>query len=164
MSLGEAPSDHSTQGQTSLEVSNEDYGNGILNQAHDHDSNTEGHQLQAFNFKVERPQSVAGEALCIALICSSQLLTQASLTLSIVPQHIIGRSFGIDDQPGQLTWFPAGYSLTVGTFILIAGRLGDVFGHKLFFVGGYAWFGLWSALAGVAVYSSPSFFIFCRAM
>lgn len=48
--------------------------------------------------------------------------------------------------------------------ILIAGRLGDVFGHKHFFVGGYAWYSLWSALAGVAVYSGTEFFIFCRAM
>ncbi|KAH6989564.1 hypothetical protein BKA56DRAFT_668702 [Ilyonectria sp. MPI-CAGE-AT-0026] len=31
--------------------------------------------------------------------------------------------------------FSAGYSLTVGTFILIAGRLGHVFGHERFFVG-----------------------------
>ncbi|KAJ5198481.1 low affinity NH4+ transporter [Penicillium cinerascens] len=163
ISLGEeAPSDHSTQGQTSPKASDEDYETGASDQAHD--TSTEGHQLQPFNCNVERPQSVAGEALFIAVICSSQLLTQAGLALSIVPQHIIGRSFGIDDQPGQLSWFSAGYSLTVGTFILIAGRLGDVFGHKTFFVGGYVWFGLWSALAGVAVYSGPSFFIFCRAI
>jgi MFS family permease len=146
----------------SSRASNEDYENGVYNQAHD--SNTEGHQLQHFKSNVERPQSLAGEALFVAVICSSQLLTQAGLALSIVPQHIIGRSFGIDDQPGQLSWLSAGYSLTVGTFILIAGRLGDVLGHKPFFVGGYAWFGLWSALAGVAVYSSSSFFIFCRTM
>ncbi|GIK07141.1 hypothetical protein Aspvir_002796 [Aspergillus viridinutans] len=162
MSLGEAPSDDSTLGQTSPEGSSEDYENGVSNKAAD--SNTEGHQPQPFNSKVERPRSFAGEVLFLAVICSSQLLTQAGLALSIVPQHIIGRSFGIDDQPGQLSWFSAGYSLTVGTFILVAGRLGDVIGHKLFFVGGYAWFGLWSALAGVAVYSSSSFFIFCRTM
>jgi MFS family permease len=162
MSPGEAPSDHSTLRQTSSEASNEDYENGVSDRPPD--SNTEGHQVQPFNSKIKRPQSLAGEALFVAVICSSQLLTQAGLALSIVPQHIIGRSFGIDDQPAQLSWFSAGYSLTVGTFILIAGRLGDVFGHKLFFVGGYAWFGLWSALAGVAVYSSSSFFIFCRTM
>ncbi|GFG12927.1 drug resistance protein YOR378W [Aspergillus lentulus] len=149
-------------GKTSAEASNEDYENGVTNQ--DHDGNTEDHQLQPFNSKVERPQSLARETLFVAVICSSQLLTQAGLALSIVPQHIIGRSFGIDNQPAQLSWFSAGYSLTVGTFILIAGRLGDVFGHKPFFVGGYAWFGLWSALAGVGVYSSSSFFIFCRTM
>ncbi|RJE22314.1 hypothetical protein PHISCL_05358 [Aspergillus sclerotialis] len=120
--------------------------------------------LQTIDFYVERPQSLAGEALFVAVICSSQLLTQAGLALSIVPQRSIARSFGIEDQPGQLSWFSAGYSLTVGTFILIAGRFGDVFGHKLLFVGGYAWFALWSAFAGVAVYSGPGFFIFCRAM
>ncbi|KAA8645100.1 uncharacterized protein ATNIH1004_009315 [Aspergillus tanneri] len=114
--------------------------------------------------RVERPQSLAGEGLFITVVCSSQLLTQTDLALSIVPQHIIGRSFGIDNQPGEMSWFSARYSLTVGTFILIAGRLGDDFGHKRFFVGGYTWYGLWSALAGVAVYSGPEFFIFCHAM
>jgi MFS family permease len=114
--------------------------------------------------KVERPKSLPREVLFVAIICSSQLLTQAALALSIVPQHIIGRSFGIDNQPGKLSWFSSGYSLTVGTFVLIAGRFGDVFGHKPFFIGGYVWFALWSCLAGVAVYSGPSFFIFCRTM
>lgn len=114
--------------------------------------------------KVERPKSLPGEVLFIAIICSSQLLAQAALALSIVPQHIIGRSFGIDNEPGKLSWFSSGFSLTVGTFILIAGRFGDIFGHKPFFVGGYVWFALWSCLAGVAVYSGPSFFIFCRTM
>ncbi|KAL4893544.1 major facilitator superfamily-domain-containing protein [Aspergillus ambiguus] len=129
-----------------------------------HHSTTDGHQPEAFDFKVERPQSIAGEVLFVAVICSSQLLTQAGLALSIVPQRSIGRSFGIEDQPGQLSWFSAGYSLTVGTFILIAGRFGDVFGHKSFFVGGYAWFAFWSALAGGTVYSGHGFFIFCRTM
>lgn len=135
-----APSDHPTGGKTHSEASDED------------------------QTRVERPRSLAGEALFVAVISSSQLLTQAGLALSIVLQHIIARSFGIENQPGKLSWFSAGYSLTVGTFILIAGRLGDVFGHKRFFVGGFAWFGLWSALAGLAVYSGPIFFAFCRAM
>jgi MFS family permease len=148
------PSDHPT-GQTPP-------GNLSEDQLHDHvhDDSPQDHS-QA---NTQRPQSLAGEVLFIAVICSSQLLTQAGLALSIVPQHIIARSFGIEDQPGTISWFSAGYSLTVGTFILIAGRLGDVFGHKRFFVGGFAWFGLWSALAGFAVYSGPIFFSFCRAM
>ncbi|KAJ5723429.1 hypothetical protein N7488_001464 [Penicillium malachiteum] len=58
------------------------------------------------------------------------LLTQSALAISIVPQHIIGRFYDIDNQPAKLSWFSSGYSLTVGTFILIASRLGDVFGHK----------------------------------
>lgn len=162
ISLSEVPSDPATPVRTYLESSHEDFVTALPNYAHDH--NTEEHQLQPSISKVQRPQSLAGEVLFIAVICSSQLLTQAGLALSIAPQHIIGRSFGIDDKPAQLSWFSAGYSLTVGTFILIAGRFGDVFGHKPFFVGGYVWFGVWSALAGFAVYSNTGFFIFCRTM
>lgn len=121
-------------------------------------------QLSTSDSRVERPKSSIGEAVFVAVIVSSQLLTQAGLAMSIVPQNIIAKSFGIENQPGKLSWFSAGYSLAVGTFILIAGRLGDVFGHKRFFTGGFAWYGLWSALAGVAVYTDPDFFIFCRVM
>ncbi|CAM1504854.1 Fc.00g024450.m01.CDS01 [Cosmosporella sp. VM-42] len=152
------PSDYPVPKQTPPEASDEDHHKSADN--HIHDDNLQGHPQAS----VERPQSLASEALFVAIICSSQLLTQAGLALSIVPQHIIARSFGIENQPGKVSWFSAGYSLTVGTFILIAGRLGDVFGHKRFFVGGFAWFGLWSALAGFAVYSGPIFFAFCRAM
>jgi MFS family permease len=139
---GQAPSNYPTAGNSSIETLSEDHDNS----AH-----------------VQRPPSLAGELLFIAVICSSQLLTQAGLALSIVPQHIIASSFKIEN-PGEVSWFSAGYSLTVGTFILIAGRLGDVFGHKRFFVAGFVWFGLWSALAGFAVYSGPIFFAFCRAV
>ncbi|KAL0929995.1 Drug resistance protein YOR378W-like 3 [Colletotrichum truncatum] len=148
------PSGHLTPGQTSSDTSDKEHQNDVP------EENVQGHP-QA---NVERPHSLAGEALFVAVLCSSQLLTQAGLAISIMPQHIIARSFGIENQPGEVSWFSAGYSLTVGTFILIAGRLGDVFGHKGFFVGGFAWFGLWSAIAGFAVYSGPIFFAFCRAM
>lgn len=114
--------------------------------------------------KPNRPQSLAGEIFFVAVVCAAQLFTQVGLALSIALQTIIAESFHIADQPGTISWFSAGYSLTVGTFILVAGRLGDVFGHRRFLVGGFAWLGLWSALAGVAVYSGPALFAFCRAM
>ncbi|KAJ5165817.1 drug resistance protein [Penicillium capsulatum] len=156
------PSDHAPLEQvSSSETSDEVLHNGVSNQA---DNEPQDQKLQRTQSRVVRPQSLAGEALFVAVLCSSQLLTQAGLALSIVPQHIIARSFGIEDQPGEQSWFSAGYSLTVGTFILIAGRLGDVFGHKPFFVGGFAWFALWSAITGVAVYTNYAFFIFCRTM
>lgn len=93
----------------------------------------------------------------------AQLMTQAGLGQAIAPLRIIGASFGVDDDPAQLAWFPAAYSLTVGTFILIAGRLGDLYGHKRLFVAGFLWFGLWSVIAGFAVYSGPILFDCCRA-
>ncbi len=55
-------------------------------------------------------------------------------------------------QPAQLVWLMAGYGLTVGAFILLAGRLGDIYGYKRLFLIGNLWFALSSLLAGFAVF------------
>lgn len=108
--------------------------------------------------------SLIHEILFIAIISSSQLLTQAGLAQSIAPLHVIGETFNVT-HPGQLSWLPAGYSLTVGTFILPAGRWGDLYGHRKLFIIGYFWFALWTLIAGFSVYShSLVFFAFCRGM
>lgn len=110
------------------------------------------------------PQSLLHEAAFVAVLCMAQLMTQAGLGQTIAPLNIIGESFGTRN-PGELSWFASAYSLTVGAFILIAGRLGDIYGHKKLFIAGFMWFGLWSLLAGFSVYlrSTPIFFECCRA-
>jgi MFS family permease len=108
------------------------------------------------------PMSIFREAIFVAMVCSAQLITQACLAQSITPLHIIGNSFSITS-PSYLSWMPAAYSLTVGTFILPSGRLGDLFGHKKMFVAGYLWLALWSLIAGVSVYSGQILFDVCRA-
>lgn len=120
-------------------------------------------ELEMAMSQVARPQSLFMEVIFVGLICMAQLMTQASLGQVVAPLHIIGDSFGVTD-PGQLSWYAAAYSLTVGTFILPAGRLGDVFGHKLLFVVGFLWLGLWTLLAGFSVYSNQIFFDCCRAL
>ncbi|KAI9759346.1 MAG: hypothetical protein M4579_002404 [Chaenotheca gracillima] len=107
--------------------------------------------------------SLPHEIAFVALMCSAQLMTQAGLGQVIAPLHFIGDSFGITN-PGVLSWSAAAYSLTVGTFILIAGRLGDMYGHRPIFILGWLWFGLWSLFAGVSVYSNETLFFFCRAL
>jgi MFS family permease len=108
--------------------------------------------------------SLLRETLFVGIITSAQLLTQAGLAQAVAPLHTIGASLGATN-PGQLSWLAAGYSLTVGTFILVAGRWGDLYGHKLIFIIGYFWFAVWSLIAGLSVYShSLIFFAFCRAM
>ena len=110
------------------------------------------------------PISLPREIAFVAIVSSAQLLTQAGLGQAVAPLHIIASSFG-SPPPGQLSWFAAGYSLTIGTFILIAGRLGDMFGYKNLFVLGWLWYSLWSLVAGLSVYAkSEVFFDFCRAM
>lgn len=133
-------------------------------QANDEDFESEkGPQRDVDGSGEKKPPFGRGrEILFIAVVCNAQLLTQAALGIAIAPLHIIGNSFGASD--AQLPWFPAAYSLTVGTFILFAGRLGDLFGYRRMFIVGWLWFALWSLLAGIAVYSSQIFFDICRAI
>ncbi|KUI56179.1 hypothetical protein VP1G_03513 [Cytospora mali] len=102
------------------------------------------------------------ELLFVAVICLAQLYTQAGLgqVLSII--YVIGETWGLPDP--QLSWFLAGYSLTVGTFILFSGRLGDMFGYKIIFIIGMSWFSLWSLVCGLAVYSNHVLFVFARVL
>ena len=58
----------------------------------------------------------------------------------------------------------AGYSLTVGTFILIAGRFGDIFGHKRMLIIGFVWNALWCLVAGASYYSNYVLFVFARVL
>ncbi|SCV00978.1 LANO_0F09516g1_1 [Lachancea nothofagi CBS 11611] len=120
------------------------------------------HPLQQTQSHVPKPESLLAEVMFVGVVACAQLMTQAGLAQSIAPLTIIGDSFGTKN-PGQLSWFAAGYSLTVGTFILIAGRLGDTYGHKKLFVLGFLWYSLWSLLAGFSVYSNQIFFDCCRA-
>lgn len=127
-------------------------------------ANTQGRQGhdKISSGSVKPPMGFVREVIFVAVVCNAQLLTQAGLGISIAPLHIIGKDLGASD--AQLAWFPAAYSLTVGTFILFAGRLGDLFGHRRMFLVGWTWFGLWSLFAGVAVYSGQIFFDICRAL
>lgn len=109
------------------------------------------------------------EVLFVLLICLSQVLMLAGIGQGLAPASIIGQSFP-DTTPGALAWYSAAYGLTAGTFVLPAGRLGDLFGHKKIFIIGFLWFALWSFIAGFAeiVQSGGGqgtvFFCFSRAM
>lgn len=68
------------------------------------------------------PFSPRHEILFIFMVCMAQFLSLAGLAQSIAPLELIGRSFGVTDE-ATLSWYPASFSLTYGTFILPAGRL-----------------------------------------
>ncbi|KAI4868390.1 MFS general substrate transporter [Hypoxylon rubiginosum] len=115
------------------------------------------------NMSIADTLSLPREILFVMVICFGQLFTQAGLGQSISIIRYIGDSFGITD-PGEMSWFIAGYSLTVGTFILFSGRLGDLFGHKTMFMIGMGWFSVWSMICGLAIYSNHVLFIFARVL
>ncbi|KAJ5367694.1 hypothetical protein N7541_001635 [Penicillium brevicompactum] len=126
------------------------------------ESDRNGVQDPEIQTKAPRTQSPAKEAAFIAVVCAAQLMTQAGLSLSIAPIQAISASFGTTSR--DLTWASAAYSLSVGTLILVSGRLGDTYGHRLLFIIGFVWFGVWSLLGGFAVWSNEIFFDCCRAL
>lgn len=104
------------------------------------------------------------EGMFIGVTVMAQFMALAGLGQAIAPEGIIAEGLGVNN-PGQQAWFTAGYSLTVGTFILISGRIGDIMGHKRMFVFGYFFLGAWSGFAGFSAYTGRQiFFDVCRAM
>lgn len=135
---------------------------------HDDDRNgEEKDKEQADLSKIESTKSIAEtlplgkEILFVGLICCAQFTTQVGLGQCLAILHVIGDSYGLSN-PGELSWLIAAYSLTVGTFILLAGRLGDVYGYKRMLIIGFSWFSVWSMIAGLAVYSNHVLFNFAR--
>ncbi|KAK8076590.1 hypothetical protein PG994_003862 [Apiospora phragmitis] len=115
------------------------------------------------NVSIAETISLPHELLLVAVVCLAQLYTQAALGNTIGILKIIGSSYGITD-PAELSWIIAGYSLTVGTFIMFSGRLGDVYGYKPLFLVGMAWFAVWNVVCGLAIYSNHVLLIFARVL
>jgi MFS family permease len=112
---------------------------------------------------IAQQMSPLREFFFVGILCGAQFTTQMGLGQTLAILHIIADSLQITD-PGVLSWLIAGYSLTVGTFILLSGRLGDMFGYKEMMVIGYSWYAIWSMISGLAVYSGKVLFIFARVM
>lgn len=113
---------------------------------------------------VKRPQPLFGEITFVVVVYMAQFVSQAGLGQVISVLSVLGESFGIGNNMSQLLWFPAAYSLTAGTFILGAGRWGDLYGHKLHFIAGFFWLAIWSLIAPFAKFLGPVFSCCCRAL
>lgn len=110
--------------------------------------------------------SLTNEVSFVIVICLSQVLMFAGFAQALIPARIIGDSL-TDNSVTSRAWYSAAYTLTAGVFVLLGNRLGRIFGNKTIFVIGYAWFSLWSLLAGLCVYletGKTAYFCFCRAM
>lgn len=105
------------------------------------------------------------QLITVALLCCAMLLTQSCLGQTILPIRSIATTFDVLHSDAQQSWFAASFSLTVGTFVLPAGRIGDIVGHKPVVILGWLILSLFSLLAGLSHYtSSYVFFDVCRAM
>ncbi|GKT43046.1 drug resistance protein YOR378W [Colletotrichum spaethianum] len=120
-------------------------------------------QSNAPSVWLSETMSLPRETLFVIICCMAQFCTQAAYIETLMMLHIIGSSFHVED-PARLAWLVAGYSLTIGTFILFSGRLGDAFGYKRMLIIGFAWFSIWSLIAGLSVYSNFTLAVFSRVL
>ncbi|KAJ9607736.1 multidrug-resistance type transporter aminotriazole resistance [Cladophialophora chaetospira] len=101
------------------------------------------------------------EILFNIMVAMLQLIPQSTLTTVMPVSKDIGQSFSVSNV-SVLPWVVAAYALSFGTFILIGGRLGDIFGHKTMVVIGYGWLSFWSIVAGLSHYAGYEVFFVAR--
>ncbi|KAL4899796.1 hypothetical protein BDW74DRAFT_188939 [Aspergillus multicolor] len=101
-----------------------------------------------------------------------QLAITTLIVISNLAQMIVnfagiagGRTFieSMGVKQTYATWIAASYGLTQGTFVLMSGRLGDVYGHRKMLLGGGAWLVLCSFI-GAFVHTNFFAFVTMRAL
>jgi EmrB/QacA subfamily drug resistance transporter len=86
--------------------------------------------------------------LALVVLCLGTLMIVLDTTIVNVALPSIRDDLGFSE--ASLAWVVNAYILTFGGFLLLGGRLGDLFGHRKLFVGGIAAFTLASLACGVA--------------
>ncbi len=91
--------------------------------------------------------SAAGRWALTATILGSAL---AGIDATVVNVALPAIGEDLDTDFAALQWTVSAYALTLASFILLSGTLGDRFGRRRVFVVGVAWFALASLLCGLA--------------
>jgi len=93
---------------------------------------------------VKRPDT----PLTLATVCLAYLLSQLGFSPVTVVLPTLAAAFGADQS--QAAWVASGYLLTMTGCLLVAGKLGDLYGHQRLMTGGLGVYALGAALAAVA--------------
>jgi len=86
--------------------------------------------------------------LALIVLCCGDLMIVLDSTIVNVALPSIRADLGFTET--SLAWVVNAYLLTFGGFLLLGGRLGDLFGHRRLFVGGIALFTVSSLACGLA--------------
>ncbi len=98
--------------------------------------------------------------IALAVLCTGTLMIVIDATIVNVALPTIGADLGFSET--GLTWVVNAYLLVFGGFLLLGGRLGDLFGDRRVFVLGIAAFSVASLVCGLA--TTQAFLIVARAV
>jgi EmrB/QacA subfamily drug resistance transporter len=87
-------------------------------------------------------------SIILALITLAQLMVVVDFTIVQVALPSIGKEFGVS--VNGLQWIVTAYGLTLAGFLMLSGRVGDMYGHKKLFIVGILLFSLSSLTGGLA--------------
>lgn len=85
--------------------------------------------------------------LALVLLCTAVFLDSMDLSLMGVALPAIGRDLSLSE--GTLQWLVSGYAVTYGGFLLLGGRLSDLFGRRRMFLVSLAVFAAASLVGGL---------------
>jgi predicted MFS family arabinose efflux permease len=119
---------------------------------------------RAYDLRPEHgsPMTLDGRSrwLSLYVLCLGDLMIVLDSTIVNVALPSIRADLGFSET--SLAWVVNAYLLTFGGFLLLGGRLGDLFGHRRLFLGGITLFTLASLACGLA--TSQEFLIAARAV
>jgi EmrB/QacA subfamily drug resistance transporter len=98
--------------------------------------------------------------VALAVVCAGSLMNVLDTTIVGVALPSIRSDLGFS--PTSLAWVVNAYLLTYGGFLLLGGRLGDLFGHRRLFAAGITVFTVASLACGLS--TSQGFLIAARAV
>src|SRR4249920_3029628 len=86
--------------------------------------------------------------LALIVLCLGDLMIVLDTTIVNVALPSIQKDLGFSET--SLAWVVNAYLLTYGGFLLLGGRLGDLYGHRRLFIAGITLFTLASLLCGLS--------------
>jgi EmrB/QacA subfamily drug resistance transporter len=111
-------------------------------------------------FTDTRTMDIRTRWLALLVLCLGDLMIVLDVTIVGVALPSIREDLGFSEE--SLAWVVNAYLLTFGGFLLLGGRLGDLFGHRRLFLLGIAFFTLASLACGLA--TSQEMLIAARAV
>lgn len=91
----------------------------------------------------------------------SQLLNQAATTQTNPLFDVLSKD--LNAKVSQQPWLMASFPLVSGSFILVSGKVGDIYGLKKTLLGGYVVVVIWSLICGLSSYAhNVDFFVVAR--
>ncbi|KAG2354725.1 major facilitator superfamily domain-containing protein [Suillus spraguei] len=111
--------------------------------------------LLPLSTNIHEPQrlSLARKLILLVMFCLTQFIDTLSMSALLSAIPALEASMGMTEI--QSTWVFSGFRLTFSSFLLISGRLSDVYNPKTVFIGGVSTLGILSLCAGFVYTTVP---------